>query len=371
MQYAENRSAIRKQLGSLGLLIGAIGVVYGDIGTSPLYTVNEIFFGHRDTIVNRETVLGAISLVIWSISLIIALKYLTFVLRADSDGEGGVFALYSKVHKHKRGVVGLLRILLMLAAGLLLGEGIITPAISVLSAVEGVAVHRPDLGAYVVPVTVGILLVLFGIQKRGTSVVGKFFGPIGVAWFIAIGVFGFYRLIETPAILEAFNPLHGWHLVWNQSFHRTLILLGSVMLAITGGEAVFADLGHFGAGPIRMGWFCLVYPALLLSYLGQGAFLLSGAEVLNHNVFYSAVPGSLVIPMVALSTAATVVASQALISGVFSLASQAIGLGLFPRLRIVHTHEEHAGQIYMPSRNFKLLAVRKTKSISTKKPKRA
>lgn len=333
-----------------------MGVVYGDIGTSPLYAINEVFFGHAALPATEANVIGAISLVLWTITLVVLLKYLVFVLRADNDGEGGTFALYGLVHRHKQGGIGVLLWVLMLAAGLLFGEGTITPAISVLSAVEGLRIVTPAFDHAVVPLTIVILTGLFLIQRKGTAKVGAVFGPLIFCWFTTIGVFGLLSVIKHPGILAALDPSRGLSVLRALGLVGSLRLLGSVVLAITGGEALYADMGHFGKRPIRFSWLSLVYPALLASYLGQGAYLLGGAPVANENVFYSLVPTSLMVPMVILATCATVIASQALISGAFSLATQAMALGLFPRLRVVHTHQAHAGQIYVPLINWALYA---------------
>ena len=347
---------MRPKGGIVALTLGAMGVVYGDIGTSPLYAVNEIFFGHAAIPRTREGVLGAISLVVWTITIVVLFKYLVFVLRADNDGEGGTFALYGLVHKHKNRGLGLLLSLLMLAAGLLFGEGVITPAISVLSAVEGLKMVTPTFDRVVVPLTLVILTGLFVIQRNGTAKVGAVFGPVIFCWFSAIGLLGALQIAKHPDIVHALDPRRGIALVQALGPTRTFKLLGAVVLAITGGEALYADMGHFGKGPIRTSWMTLVYPALIASYLGQGAFLLGGGEVTNENVFYSLVPQTFLVPMVILATFATVIASQALISGAFSLATQAVALGLFPRLKVVHTHHAHAGQIYVPFINWALYA---------------
>ena len=336
------------------MTLGAMGVVYGDIGTSPLYAVNEIFFGHSGIAATPRTVVGAISLVIWTITLVVLLKYLLFVLRADNDGEGGTFALYGLLHKYRARGLGLLLGLLMLAAGLLFGEGVITPAISVLAAVEGLEIVTPAFARFVVPLTIGILAALFAIQRKGTAKVGTVFGPVILCWFSAIGVLGGLQVAKHPAILAAVDPGRGLHLLRELGFGGSLRLLGAVVLAITGGEALYADMGHFGKKPIRLSWLSLVYPALVANYLGQGARLLDAEPLSNGNVFYSLVPSSLLFPMVLLATCATVIASQALISGAFSLATQAMALGLFPRLRVVHTHHAQAGQIYVPFINWAL-----------------
>lgn len=347
-----------KKTGIIGLTLAAVGVVYGDIGTSPLYTINEIFFAHSHTSTDYPKVYGAISLVIWSLTLIVAIKYIIFVLKADYEGEGGVFALLGNINKsirkHKTRFRLAMATFLIFGAGLIFGDGLITPAISVLSAVEGLGVIAPSLKGIVVPLTIGILFGLFMVQKKGTSKVGKLFGPIIILWFITISVLGLMQIVKNPSILNAFNPYWAINFIINAHLRELLLVMGSVMLAVTGGEALFADMGHFGKKPIRIGWFSAVYPALILSYLGQGAYLISGAEILNENIFFSMVPRVALIPVVALATCATVIASQALISGVFSLASQGVAFGLMPRLNIIHTHKDHEGQIYVPAINWAL-----------------
>jgi KUP system potassium uptake protein len=342
---------------TLLLALGALGVVYGDIGTSPLYAINEIFFGHGKVTINPVDVLGSISLVFWALTIVVAFKYVVYVLRADNEGEGGVFALYSLLSqssaKNTKTVLVICS-LLIFAAGLLFGDGIITPAISVISAVEGIKIVTESLANYVVPITIAILTGLFLIQSKGTAKVGRVFGPIVLVWFITIAVLGTIHIVQTPAILAALNPLHALYFLTHTTFREVLWVLGAVMLTITGGEAMYADMGHFGRSPIRFSWFTVAYPALILNYLGQGAFLLSGERILNDNIFYSMVPSALLIPMVFLATFATIIASQALISGAFSLATQAITLGLFPRLKVVHTHHEHEGQQYVPFINWSL-----------------
>lgn len=329
------------------LVFGALGVVYGDIGTGPLYAINQIFYGHGYQLNSELAILGPISMVIWALTLIVAVKYLALVLMADNDGEGGVFALYARLHHFKNNYIHWIKILLMLAAGLLIGEGIITPAISVLSAVEGLAVYSPHFDSEIIPITIGILTALFLFQKRGTHFLGKIFGIVASFWFLSIGILGVRAIMLAPSILRAFNPYWAISFFSGISIHQALIILGSVMLVITGGEALFLDMGHFGKKPIRLGWFLFVFPALLLSYLGQGAYLLSGNIIVNKNIFFSMVPKEFLFPMIILATMSTIMASQALISGAFSLTSQAIALGLFPRLKVVHTHEDHEGQIYV------------------------
>jgi KUP system potassium uptake protein len=340
--------------GLFALTIGSLGVVFGDIGTSPLYAVNEIFFGPAKVSPTPENVLGCISLVLWALILVVAFKYVVFVLRADNDGEGGVFSLFGLLHKYKQaGLAGLL-FLLMLAAGLLFGDGIITPAISVLSAVEGLKVATPLFEHAAVPITIGVLTLLFAIQHKGTAKVGRVFGPVLILWFLALSVIGLRQILKAPGIFEALNPLHGARFLVRTGLRSSLLVFGAVVLTVTGGEALYADMGHFGKRPIRLSWFAMVFPALVLNYLGQGAYLLRGAPVVGGNLFYSLIPSFAIYPMVVLATLATIIASQALISGAFSLASQGIGLGLFPRLRIVHTHHAHEGQIYVPFVNWAL-----------------
>ncbi|NTU99110.1 potassium transporter Kup, partial [Candidatus Falkowbacteria bacterium] len=338
------------------LTLGALGVVYGDIGTSPLYAVSQIFFGLGKMPATSVNVLGAISLIVWALTIIVAFKYVILVLRADNGGEGGVFALYAllsgKIAGKKHSA--LLLAALTLAAGLLFGDGVITPAISVLSAVEGLSVVAVSLEPFVVPLTVILLTILFFFQSKGTAKVGNIFGPIIIVWFLAIAALGFNQIMGHPSILAALNPLSAISFVANANFSTLLLVMGFVMLSITGGEALFADMGHFGKNPIRLGWFFLVYPALLLNYLGQGALLLSGREIINGDIFYSMVPQVLLIPMIILATAATIIASQAMISGAFSLASQAAAMKLFPPLRKKYTNENHEGQIYIPMINWGL-----------------
>lgn len=341
---------------TIALSLSALGVVYGDIGTSPLYAINEIFFGHGSVDTNVASILGSISLVFWSLTIVISLKYVFIVLRADNEGEGGVFALFSFLERiKKKGKFSLVMAsFLVFAAGLLLGDGIITPAISVLSAVEGLRAVTDSLSNYIVPITIVILTLLFAVQRYGTAKVGTVFGPIVVCWFFAIGSLGLVSILKSPQILAAVNPLYAISFLTSSSWKTIFWVLGAVMLTITGGEAMFADMGHFGRKPIRISWFSVVYPALLLNYFGQGAYLLSGAPVTHSNIFYSMVPNWALIPMVVLATFATVIASQAMISGAFSLATQAVRLGFFPRLTIRHTHHEHEGQIYVPIINWVL-----------------
>ena len=339
------------RLGPLSL--GSLGVVYGDIGTSPLYAMDQIFRAAPARA--PQDALGAVSLVIWTLTLIVSIKYAVFVLRAQNDGEGGVFALYGLVHDGKGRRARMLLWALMLGAGLLIGDGMITPAISVLSAVEGLGVATPALAGWVIPVTLGLLVALFAVQFKGASGVGAVFGPIVLLWFAAVAAMGFAAIAANPQILAAFNPLYGVAFLGRAHFLEALLLIGALMLVVTGGEAMYADVGHFGAFPIRLSWFAVVYPALVVNYLGQGAYVMSGGSVASDKLFFALAPRPMLMPMVVLATAATVIASQALISGVFSLVAQAIRLGLFPRLDILHTHSAREGQIYIPAVNWGLL----------------
>ena len=352
----DDPAAHAPQGGVAALSIAAAGIVYGAIGTSPLYALDQLFLSHGGVPLTRANVLGGISLVIWTITVIVAIKYAIFVLRAQNDGEGGVFALYGLLHGYKRRGVVFFLWSLMLGAGLLFGDGIITPAISVLAAVEGLGVAAPALGRAVIPVTILLLTALFAVQVKGTSGIGRVFGPILIVWFIVLAVLGVHQIAHHLEILQAFNPVLGLRFLVHVGTYQALLVLGALVLVVAGGEAMYADLGHFGALPIRISWFTLVYPALLLNYLGQGAYLLSGAPIVGGKIFYSLVSPGLLYPMILLATAATIIASQALISGAFSLASQATGLGLLPRLQELHTHHAHAGQIYIPFVNWALYA---------------
>jgi KUP system potassium uptake protein len=338
------------------LALGALGVVFGDIGTSPLYAIDQVFFGSVGADRTPENVLGAISLAIWTITVVVAIKYALLVLRADNDGEGGVFALYGLLHRFKNERRRVLLWSLMLGAGLLFGDGMITPAISVLSAVEGLEVATPAFSPYIVPITVTLLTALFAVQFKGTTGIGVIFGPLLLVWFVTIAALGLVAIAQQPGILAAFDPSYGASFLMRAGPYGSLLILSAMMLVVTGGEAMYADLGHFGARPIRISWFAVVFPSLLLNYLGQGAYLLGGAPVEGGKLFYNLVPQSLLVPLVVLATLATIVASQALISAAFSLVSQAVGLGLFPRLTVRHTHQAHSGQIYIPFINWALYA---------------
>jgi KUP system potassium uptake protein len=340
------------------LALGALGIVYGDIGTSPLYSIKECFMMIDGKVaphampVNHDSVLGILSLVFWSLTLVVAVKYLSFITRADNKGEGGMFALLALLPDRQRKSTAVVVMAGLFGASLLYGEGIITPGISVLSAVEGLGVATHAMDQFILPITLVILLALFLVQKRGTGGIGKVFGPVMMVWFIAISVLGVRSIIDYPEVLQAVNPLWGVRLFQHNPWHG-FVVLGSVVLCITGGEALYADMGHFGAKSIRLSWFAMVFPALLLNYFGQGAFLLNHGWV--ENPFFEIVPRPLLYPMVALATAATVIASQALISGAFSLTRQAVQLGFMPRVTIVHTSAENAGQIYVPEVNYALM----------------
>ena len=336
-----------------GLALGAAGVVYGDIGTSPLYTVQECF-GHGLE-VTPANVMGIASLLLWSILIVVTLKYVMFVMRADNRGEGGILSLLALAAQTSGGKASGLAVTLgLLGAALFFGDGIITPAISVLSAMEGMEVAAPGLETVVLPLTLIVLVGLFAIQYRGTQKVGLLFGPVMVVWFLTIGFLGFRSIVLAPHILLAANPIVGLAFLVNHGT-ESFFILGSVVLAVTGGEALYADMGHFGKFPIKVAWFSLVLPALVLNYFGQSALLLTNADA-ARNPFYLTLPPWAVLPMVLLATAATVIASQAVISGVFSLTRQAIQLGFLPRLQITHTSAGEQGQIYVPRANWALLA---------------
>jgi KUP system potassium uptake protein len=337
----------------LVLSLGALGVVYGDIGTSPLYALRECFHGEYAVAVTRANVLGILSLVLWSLVLVISVKYLGFVLRADNRGEGGILALVAlAVPRYAPRNRAWLALLGLFGASLLYGDGMLTPAISVLAAVEGLEVITPELRPIVLPATVAILLGLFSIQRRGTGRVGALFGPVVITWFVVITVLGIGGIASHPEVFSAISPHHAVRFFAHNGFHGFAVL-AAVFLVVTGGEALYADMGHFGPRPIRLGWFGLALPALVLNYFGQGALLLADPEAAS-NPFFRLAPDWATVPLVALATAATVIASQALISGAFSLTQQAIQLGFAPRLAISHTSAEERGQIYVAPVNWML-----------------
>ncbi|MBI5496775.1 MAG: potassium transporter Kup [Deltaproteobacteria bacterium] len=339
------------------LALTALGVVFGDIGTSPLYALKECVNPAHGVAVNAANVLGLLSLVLWSLTVVVAVKYLGFILRADNRGEGGILALLALCpeqfkRSHPR-FVGPLGALVIFGAALLYGDGVITPAISVLSAVEGLEVATDTLKPVVVPVTIVILVGLFAIQSHGTEAVGRVFGPVMAAWFVVLGVLGLVHIWDFPGVLGALNPLHAVGFMAEHQW-KGFVVLGSVVLVVTGGEALYADMGHFGRRPISLAWFTMVMPCLVLNYFGQGALIIAHPEA-AENPFFAMVPrGLLTYALVALSTIATVIASQALISGAFSLTTQAVQLGYFPRVSVVHTSAEAEGQIYVPEVNWAL-----------------
>ncbi len=342
-------------LGSLTL--AALGIVYGDIGTSPLYTLHECTTA-RGLPLSEENLLGVLSLIAWSLTMVVTVKYLAFIMRADNGGEGGILALLAlipeKLRTAKPGRVAFVAALVVFGAALLYGDGMITPAISVLSAMEGLSVATTKLKPLILPLTCVVLFALFFIQSRGTGGIGKLFGPIMILWFGTIGVLGAIQIAQHPQVLAALSPHHGARFLVKQEW-TGFTLLGSVVLAVTGGEALYADMGHFGAKPIRIAWRGMVMPALLLAYFGQGALLLAPVDqaAVADNPFFSLVPsGFFTYALVALATCATVIASQALISGAFSLTHQAVQLGFFPRVTVQHTSHETEGQIYIPEVNW-------------------
>jgi KUP system potassium uptake protein len=334
------------------LTLGALGVVFGDIGTSPLYALKEIFNGHHPIPVTPDNILGVLSMVFWSLMVLVTVKYVAIIMRADNRGEGGSLALLALVSGRAKDprIARIVTLLGIFAAALFFGDSMITPAISVLSAVEGLQIVTPTLKPYVVPLTLIIITVLFAIQKRGTGAVGLFFGPIMMAWFGVLAVLGVMEIAENPHVLAALNPAYAIGFV---AAHPGLafLALGSVVLAVTGGEALYTDMGHFGRSPIRFAWFGFVLPALVLNYFGQGALLLNEPAAIDSPFFHLG-PEWALIPMVVLSTVATVIASQAVISGAFSVARQSVQMGLLPRMQIVHTSGAEEGQIYVPFTNW-------------------
>lgn len=331
-------------------------MVYGDIGTSPLYAVKECFHGKHAIALSEGNILGVISLIIWSLLTVVCFKYVAFILRADNKGEGGIFALLAMVApsgsiscKAKRFII----LAAVFGAALLYGDGIITPAISVLSAVEGLEIITGATKPFIIPITLSILFGLFICQSRGTEKIGKVFGPVMILWFLSIAFIGIGKIIDCPKILSSFNPFYAYRFFIDNRLHG-FVVLGSVVLCITGGEALYADLGHFGRRAIRFSWMAVAFPSLVCNYLGQGALLLTSPELVS-NPFYGMVAKSILLPMVILSTVATVIASQAMITGVFSLTQQAIQLGFLPRSRIVHTSDETKGQIYVPGINYAMM----------------
>ncbi|WP_394752682.1 potassium transporter Kup [Crenothrix sp.] len=341
---------------SSALLLGAIGVVYGDIGTSPLYALKECFLSEHAPALIPANILGVLSLIFWSIMMVVTLKYLVFIMKADNHGEGGILALFALTHKLTGDKGFLAKFALtagLLGAALFYSDGIITPAISVLSAVEGLGVIAPKLEAFILPSALVILVLLFSIQHHGTELIGKFFGPIMCVWFLVLATLGVVNILQHPDVLQAVNPRFAWHFI-QMDPHRSFLSLGAVVLTLTGAEALYADMGHFGKTPIRYAWFSFVAPALLLNYFGQGALLIQNPAAVQ-NPFYLLAPEWALIPLVILATLATVIASQAVITGAFSLTKQAVQLGFLPRVQIEHTSAKEIGQIYVPLVNWGLL----------------
>jgi KUP system potassium uptake protein len=345
----------RSRTGFWTLTVGSIGVVYGDIGTSPLYAMRESVLAAvgPDTPAGEPIVLGILSLIIWSLLVVVTAKYVLILLRADNHGEGGTLALMVLAHRAMGRAGGAVILLGIISGALFYGDAIITPALSVLSAIEGLKVATPAVDPYIVPLTAVILIALFAVQSRGTAKVAAFFGPITLVWFVAITVAGLWQIAQNPTVLWAFNPLHGIRFLASHGMIG-FVTLGAVFLVVTGSEALYADLGHFGRLPIRFAWLAVVLPALTINYLGQGALLLANPKAIE-NPFFLLYPDWALLPMVALATVATVIASQAVITGAYSLSQQAIQLGLLPRLEIRHTSGEHYGQIYIPRINTLLL----------------
>jgi KUP system potassium uptake protein len=335
------------------LALGALGVVFGDIGTSPLYTLQAGVAPVGGAPLDPRDVLGVCSLIVWALTMVVTVKYLTFIMRADNRGEGGILALLALVPEKKAVRISFVAVLVVIGASLLYGDGIITPAISVLSALEGIDIAAPGFKSVVPPLTCVVLVALFAIQRRGTGGLGRVFGPVMAAWFVCIAALGAWHIVRNPSVLEALSPAWGARYFAHHGV-RGLPILGIVVLAVTGGEALYADMGHFGARPIRRAWLVVVFPALVLCYLGQGALLLRDPSAVE-NPFFAMVPvGAPLVALVALSTAATIIASQSLITGVFSLTHQAVQLGLFPRVTVTHTSRESEGQIYVPGVNWAL-----------------
>lgn len=343
--------------GLAALALGAIGVVYGDIGTSPLYTVKEIFLPATGVALNPHNIIGAVSVIFWALMLVVTLKYVILILRADNRGEGGGLALTALATHAVAGQPRLRKALLLLGvfgATLFYGDSVITPAISVMGAIEGLEVVTPALKPYVLPVSLAILVGLFLVQRYGTAAVGKIFGPVILVWFGVLAVIGVVHIQHQPQVLAALNPVHAWEFLSERGWHL-FAALGAIVLALTGAEALYADMGHFGAQPIRLAWTFLVFPSLALNYLGQGALLMADPGAIE-NPFYRLFPESLVLPAVALAALAAVIASQAVISGAYSMTKQAIQLGFLPRMEVRATSASEAGQIYVPAVNWALLA---------------
>jgi KUP system potassium uptake protein len=341
----------------VALTVGALGVVYGDIGTSPLYTIKEVFNPELGVTLAPDNLIGAVSVIFWGLMMVVTLKYVILILRADNRGEGGIMALTALASK-AAGATPRRRLALLLVGvfggALFYGDSVITPAISVLSAVEGLEVATPALKPYVLPISLGVLVGLFAVQRFGTGVVGKLFGPVIGIWFVVLAITGIVQIAQQPAILAALDPLRAYGFMRAQGWHM-FVVLGAIVLAFTGAEALYADLGHFGKRPIQIAWAGMVLPALALNYMGQGALLMRDPEALA-NPFFRLFPPAALIPAVVLATVATIIASQAVITGAYSMTQQVVQLGLLPRIRVLHTSEKEMGQIYIPLVNWLLLA---------------
>lgn len=338
-----------------GLYLATLGVVYGDIGTSPLYTIKEVFAGQHPIPVSPENVFGVLSLILWTLILVVSLKYVAFVMRAHNRGEGGIMALIALAGQQapSPGQQRFIMVVGIMGACMFFADGMVTPAISVISAIEGLEIVSPHFREDVIPLTLAVLFLLFSMQRYGTATVGRLFGPVMLTWFITLGILGLIQILNYPMVLEASNPLHAIHFF---TMHPVLafISLGAVVLAVTGGEALYADMGHFGRKPIQITWFSIVLPSLLLNYFGQGALLLKDADTIQ-NPFYLLAPEWGMYPLIILATLATVIASQAVISGTFSVSFQATQLGYMPRMQVLHTSESEKGQIYLPAINWTLM----------------
>lgn len=349
-------SGIKKSSTS-ALCLSALGIVYGDIGTSPLYTMKEVFAaGHHPVPLSHDNIFGILSLIVWALFMVVSVKYVAFMMRADNGGEGGIMALLALASRTVGDNAKKQQTILMigiLGACMFYADGMITPAISVLSAVEGLEIATPSLHNEIVPITLVVIFFLFWAQSKGTALMGAFFGPIMLLWFGTLAWLGVINISQEPTVLNALNPWYGYHFIQNHLW-LAFITLGSVVLAVTGGEALYADMGHFGRKPIRLTWFFFVLPALVINYFGQGALILQNPEAVK-NPFYLLAPDWLLLPLIVLATLATVIASQAVISGAFSVSRQALQLGFLPRMQVLHTSEKEKGQIYMPRINWILM----------------
>ena len=345
-----------KNASMMALSLAALGVVFGDIGTSPLYAIREIFtISNNILALNESNMLGILSIIFWSLILIVSVKYITFIMRANNNGEGGIMALLSLANRNAKSKKKKIIIMFigMLGACMFYADGMITPAISVLSAIEGIELITPTFHSFIVPITLIIIFLLFWMQNKGSSTVGIMFGPVMLIWFITLAVLGIYNIIQAPYVLNALNPIYAINF-FNSQFSIAFITLGAVVLCVTGAESLYADMGHFGRNPIKITWFSFVFPALTLNYFGQGALILSDASNIK-NPFYLMAPEWFTIPLVILATFATIIASQACITGAFSVSKQALQLGFIPRMRINHTSEDKEGQIYLPRINWILM----------------